>query len=60
MTEAPSSFSGYHFGRPYRDAIGFGYRYNTPVGPLALDLAFKILPEPLEAPFRVHLSIGTF
>ena len=50
----------YHFGRPYRDAVGFGYRYNTPVGPLALDFAFKIGPEPGEAPFRVHLSIGTF
>ena len=48
------------FNRPYRDAIGVGYRYNTPVGPLALDLAFKIAPEVGESPFRVHLSIGTF
>lgn len=52
--------TGFNFGRPYRDAIGIGYRYNTPVGPLALDLAFKILPEKDEAPFRFHLSIGTF
>jgi outer membrane protein assembly complex protein YaeT len=52
--------SGYHFHRPYRDAVGVGYRYNTPVGPLALDFAFKIRPEKGEAPFRFHLSIGTF
>ncbi len=32
--------SGYDFDRPYRDAVGFGYRYNTPVGPLAADVAF--------------------
>jgi len=56
--------SGYDFERPYRDAVGFGYRYNTPVGPLAADLAFKLRPErdqePREKIFRFHLSIGTF
>lgn len=56
--------SGIGFGRSYRDAVGFGYRYNTPVGPLALDIAFKINPErdenPKEEIFRFHLSIGTF
>jgi outer membrane protein assembly factor BamA len=56
--------SGYDFERPYRDAIGFGYRYNTPVGPLAADLAFKINPDEdknrREKIFRFHLSIGTF
>jgi outer membrane protein insertion porin family len=56
--------SGVGFRRSYRDAVGFGYRYNTPVGPLAIDLAFKINPERNEAPkeeiFRFHLSIGTF
>lgn len=52
--------SGYHFRRTYRDAVGFGYRYNTPVGPLALDFAFKIRPEEGESGFRFHLSIGTF
>ena len=58
--------SGYHFDRPYRDAVGFGFRYNTPVGPVALDFAFKINPEPAtetqdaEAPFRFQFSIGTF
>lgn len=56
--------SGYDFERPYRDAVGVGYRYNTPVGPLAADIAFKIRPErdnlPREKIFRFHLSIGTF
>lgn len=46
--------------RPYRDAVGIGYRYNTPVGPVSLDFAFKIRPEDDEEAFRVHFSIGTF
>lgn len=56
--------SGYDFDRPYRDAVGIGYRYNTPVGPVAADIAFKLNPErdnpPREKIFRFHLSIGTF
>lgn len=57
--------SGYVFGRTYRDSVGFGYRYNTPVGPLAMDFAFKIHPQKYpenpdlnESDFRFHLSIG--
>jgi outer membrane protein insertion porin family len=58
--------------RPYRDSVGIGYRYNTPVGPVSLDLAFKINPRgeirnalgelvrSKEDAFRVHFSIGTF
>lgn len=57
--------------RPYRDAVGFGYRYNTPVGPVSLDFAFKTharsrIVDPTtgrrekEDAFRVHFSIGTF
>ena len=53
-------YKGYHFQRPYRDAVGFGFRYNTPVGPVAMDFAFKIRPEEGEDPFRFHFSIGTF
>ncbi len=52
--------SGYRFESPYRDAVGFGYRYNTPVGPVALDFAFKLGPKPDEDDFRFHLYIGTF
>jgi len=50
--------------RPYRDAVGFGYRYNTPVGPLSIDIAFKLNPrtysDAKESPFRIHFSVGTF
>lgn len=53
-----------HISRPYRDAVGFGYRYNTPVGPVSLDFAFKIDPRTKKGEqedlFRVHFSIGTF
>lgn len=55
--------SDYTYDRPYRDAVGIGYRYITPVGPVSLDLAFKINPrgDPnKESPFRVHFSIGNF
>ncbi len=52
--------SGYKFDRPYRDSVGFGVRYNTPVGPVAIDWAFKIRPENHEASNQVHFSIGTF
>jgi outer membrane protein assembly complex protein YaeT len=56
--------SGKQFFRPYRDAIGVGYRLNTPVGPVAADFAFKLDPERhgifKEQIFRFHLSIGTF
>lgn len=62
------------FSRPMRDSVGIGYRLNTPVGPVALDIAFKIDPRrnyqttdtygnPItvnESDFRVHFSIGTF
>ena len=56
--------SGFHFRKPYRQAVGIGYRYNTPVGPLALDFAFKLDPDRTEGYreqiMRFHLSIGTF
>lgn len=67
--------NGYSFSRSMRDAVGIGYRLNTPVGPVALDVAFKIKPRHNETiydrstgqyiPFnesdvRVHFSIGTF
>ncbi len=65
----------YKFSRSMRDSVGVGYRLNTPVGPVALDIAFKIDPRHNykvvdkntgqvttinESDFRVHFSIGTF
>ncbi|WP_081110893.1 POTRA domain-containing protein [Bdellovibrio bacteriovorus] len=44
----------------YRDSAGFGIRYNTPVGPLSLEWAWKLDARPSEEPWRFHLSIGTF
>lgn len=52
--------SGYDFSKPYRHSVGLGYRYNTPVGPVSLDLGFKLEPREDEAPWRIHFSIGTF
>ncbi|MDG0816088.1 BamA/OMP85 family outer membrane protein [Bdellovibrio svalbardensis] len=45
---------------PYRASTGFGIRYNTPVGPLSVDMAWKLNMQPGESPWRIHLSIGTF
>lgn len=52
--------TGVDIRRPYRDSVGFGYRYNTPVGPFSLDLGFKINPEKDEEDWRVHFSWGNF
>lgn len=51
---------GLTFTDPYRDSTGFGIRYNTPVGPLSLEMAWKLRAHDDESPWRVHLSIGTF
>lgn len=40
-------------------SIGVGCRYNTPVGPLRIDLAFPLNPRPhLDHRFQLYLSIG--
>lgn len=59
--------SGYKFDRTYQDAAGFGLRWNTPVGPAALDVAFKLHPMPpikgsqdKQSQYRVQISVGTF
>jgi outer membrane protein insertion porin family len=46
---------------------GFGLRYNTPVGPFAIDFGWKVLDGARQLPpltslqrMNVHLSIGTF
>ncbi len=52
---------GYHFEQPLRQSFGIGYRYNTPVGPLVIDLAFKDQTVfDGEKAVRLHISIGTF
>lgn len=40
-------------------SIGFGLRYNTPVGPLRFDLAFPLNPRRhIDERFQLYLSIG--
>lgn len=48
------------FSDSYRDSAGVGVRYNTPVGPLSLEWAWKLDARSSEEPFRFHLSIGSF
>ncbi|MNL18109.1 outer membrane protein assembly factor YaeT [compost metagenome] len=45
---------------PYRDSAGFAIRYNTPVGPLSLEFAWKLDKKKGENPWRFHLAIGAF
>lgn len=44
----------------YRDSAGVGLRYNTPVGPVNLEVGWKLDRREGEEPARFHLSIGTF
>ena len=54
------SVSGKNFEMPYRQAAGFGLRYQTLVGPISLYMAFKIPPKNDEELFIFHLSLGAF
>lgn len=49
-----------NLGDTYRDAAGFGFHYNTPVGPVNLEVAWKLDAKRGEDPFALHLSIGSF
>ena len=46
----------------YRDAVGVGIRYNTPLGPLTIDYGWKLnrMQSRDENDGVVHLSIGSF
>lgn len=44
----------------WRDAVGIGIRYNTPVGPLNLEYAQKLDRKADESEGAFHLSIGVF
>jgi outer membrane translocation and assembly module TamA len=46
-----------------RSSVGFGVRYRSPVGPIRVDLGFKvhreeIAPGILESPTALHISLG--
>lgn len=42
----------------FRNALGVGVRYLSPIGPLRLDLGFKLDRQPGESAFEIHLSFG--
>jgi len=44
----------------YRDAVGVGLRYNTPVGALNMEIGKKLDRRENESDIRYHLSFGTF
>lgn len=44
----------------WRDAVGFGIRYNTPVGPLNLEYGHKLNKKSGESDGAFHLSVGIF
>jgi translocation and assembly module TamA len=46
-----------------RASVGFGLRYNSPIGPIRVDLGFKLrrrelTPGRFEDPMAFHLSVG--
>lgn len=42
----------------FRNALGVGVRYLSPIGPLRLDVGFKLDRQPGESGFEVHFSFG--
>lgn len=47
---------------PYRDAVGIGMRYGTPIGSVSLDIGYKLdlHDDRHESQFPIYFSIGTF
>jgi outer membrane translocation and assembly module TamA len=41
-----------------RNSAGAGVRYNTPVGPVRLDVGFPLDRRPNESKYRIHLTFG--
>jgi outer membrane protein assembly complex protein YaeT len=41
-----------------RFASGFGFSYQTPVGPLRLDIGFPFRKPPTDRPWHIHFSVG--
>lgn len=51
---------GFDFVDKWRDAVGVGLRYNTPIGPLNLEYAQKLDRKEDESEGAFHLSVGVF
>ncbi len=41
-----------------RGSLGFGLRYRSPIGPVRVDLGFKLARRPGESRQVLHFSIG--
>ena len=54
------TIEGVTFADNWRDAVGIGIRYNTPVGPLNLEFAKKLDKKTGESDGAFHLSVGVF
>ena len=54
------TISGKAFKNPYRQSVGLGLRYQTPLGPVSLYVAAKISPKENESIIFPHLSFGSF
>jgi outer membrane protein insertion porin family len=50
----------FDLGDTWRDSVGVGFRYNTPVGPLNLEYAKKLDRKDTEDEGAFHLSVGVF
>ncbi len=51
---------GFEFDDKWRDALGVGIRYNTPIGPVNLEYGQKLDRKPGENDGAFHLSVGVF
>lgn len=52
--------SAIQFQTEWRDSMGFGIRYNLPIGPLSLEYARKLNKKSSESDGAFHLSVGIF
>ena len=50
----------FELGDTWRDSVGIGFRYNTPVGPLNLEYAKELDRKETEDDGAFHLSVGVF
>lgn len=54
------NIDGVEFTDKWRDAVGLGFRYNTPIGPLNLEYGHKLDKKEGESEGAFHLSVGVF
>jgi outer membrane protein assembly factor BamA len=48
----------FSFSKSLRSGTGIGFHYQTPVGPVNLDLGFNTAPQAGESPYVIHFSVG--